>query len=114
MVAYNPNRRYAGIPLGFQVRGSIAKQYTYQYRRGNGYFGTKTNKHYQIKYAYTVPKSIRNPQSDYVRTEFAQAVLNWQTIVTAEKKAEYNARASRYPGVSGYNLYIRDYVLDHT
>jgi len=83
---------------------------TYRVRRGNGYFGSKANERYQDQYPYFIPSSINNIQGAPARVALATAVSNWQNVLTEEEKIEYNKRAARGLRMSGYNLYIREYV----
>jgi len=87
-----------------------AQALIFRVRRGNGYFGSKLGDAYQDKYKYFVPSSINNPQGATARTALASAVSNWKHVLPAEPKADYNKRATRGLKMSGYNLYIREYV----
>ena len=108
---WQPTKKmYGGIILGFTVRKSIAKTVTFRIRYGNGYYGSVLGQRYQDKYDYFVPASINNTESAYVRTAFAQAVYNWKNVLTTAQKDEYNKKSKKGYRMSGYNLYIRDYV----
>ncbi len=108
------SRRYAGIPLGLTIRRSIAKTWTFRLRKGNGMAGTKVGELIQDKYPYTVS----DPNADHCgvgnKTNFATAVLNWQTVLSAQQKTEYNRRANIKRVMAGYNLYIREFRLGLT
>jgi len=110
----NDNICFADVPLGLLVQGTIQKTTTYRLQRGNGHFGTVKGKLYQHKFPYTVS----DPNCDHTglanKQDFAQAVLNWQTTLTDSQKKEYNRRASKKKGLSGYCLYISDYRLGKT
>lgn len=107
------NREYDGIPVGLAVRGSINNEYTYRVRPGNGYYDAKLGKVYQDKYTYFVPSSINNPEGQGARDALTAAVANWQGFSDAQKKV-YNDRVSkRGLCMSGYNLYIKEYVRVH-
>lgn len=99
-----------GIPLGFRARKQIAKTIIFRVRPGNGYYNSKIGRKYQDTYAYFVPSSINNPQGQVARDALAQAVLNWQNILTPAEKKEYQKRAVHGLRMSGYNLYIREYI----
>jgi len=103
------NRTYRGIVMGFNVRKQLGKEVIFRVQPGNGYYGTEKGKRYQHKYKYFVPASINNPQSQWAREKFAQAVKNWQAM-TEEQKKEYRLKAQHRGGMSGYNLYIREYM----
>jgi hypothetical protein len=82
----------------------------YQTRRGNGSYGTKLGKLYQDCKPYKVPWPNGNPAAVAAGAVLAHAVLNWTTIISAEDKAEYNRRAKIKNIMSGYNLYISEYI----
>ena len=109
------------IPLGFHVRKvfrvsnwrgvkDTTQALIFRMRRGNGYFGARAGTLYQDKMKYYVPPSINNAKGQAARDAFATAVSNWQTVLTEEQKERYNHRAARGLHMSGYNLYIREYV----
>jgi len=106
----NWKRSYAGIPLGIRVRKQLAKTVIFRVRRGNGIAGSVAGKEYQDKYGYFVPGSINNSESAAVRSLFATAVNNWQNVLSAAQKLIYNKRANKGLRMSGYNLYIREYI----
>jgi len=104
------NREYSGIPIGIAIRGSIADTYIYRVRPGNGYYNAILGEVYQDKYAYFVPSSINNAEGQAARNALTTAVSNWQGFSAAVKRA-YDIRAQRARlRMSGYNLYIREYV----
>lgn len=78
--------------------------------RGHGYGGSVKGKLYQIKKRWQDMPAKNNPEGQAARDAFAQAVLNWQTVLSEAAKIEYNKRASKGLHMSGYNLYIREYV----
>jgi len=106
----NSKRSIAGIPLGVWVRRQFAKTYIFRVRRGNGAYGAIAGHRYQDKYAYVVPSSINNVESAPVRALYATALSNWKNVLTEEQKTTYNKRASKGMHMSGYNLYIREYI----
>jgi len=106
----NYKRSFANIPLGIRVRRSIGKQVIFRVRRGNGHAGSVAGIEYQDKYGYVVPSSINNVESASVRTLFAEAVSNWKNVLTSEQKLLFNNRANKGLHMSGYNLYIREYI----
>jgi len=106
----NWKRSLANIPLGIRVRRSIGKSVTFRIRRGNGYAGAVAGVAYQDKYKYFVPSSINNVESNWVRSLYATALSNWQDVLSPGQKATYNKRASKGLHMSGYNLYIKEYI----
>jgi len=103
-------RSYLGVPLGLGVRKQLGRKIIFRIRRGNGYFGSKLGVRYQDKYRYVVPSSINNPQGQTARDKLKQAVYNWKNVLTEEEKKRYNERATKNYNMSGYNLYIREYI----
>lgn len=104
------NRIYDGIIVGIAVRRQIAHTYIFRVRRGSGYYGSIAGKFYQDKYAYVVPSSINNPEGQAARNALSAAVANWQGFSDAQK-AGYNRRAQAGRlKMSGYNLYLREYI----
>jgi len=104
------NRTYSGIIIGVGIRGSIANTRTFRVRRGNGFYNALLGTRYQDQYGYFVPSSINNAEGQTARDALTTAVSNWQGFSEAVKKV-YNARAmSRGNKMSGYNLYIGEYV----
>jgi len=87
---------------------------TYRVRRWHGPLGAGPTEIVQDQYPYYVPSSINNAQGAASRTAFAQAVANWQDVVTEEEKIVYNQKATKGIHMSGYNLYIRDYMKANT
>ena len=67
----------------------------------------------QDQYPYFVPSSINNTQGAPARNALATAVSNWQSVLTEAQKIEYNKRATKGLRMSGYNLYIREYVREN-
>ena len=104
-------RSYGNIFLGLAVRKSIAKTTTYRVRRGNGFFGSILGRLYYDKYNYFVPASITNTEGQPARDLLITAVSNWKSNLTEEQKSEYNYRATLGLHMSGYNLYVKEYIL---
>jgi hypothetical protein len=73
----------------------------------------RTNVH-QDKYKYVVPASINNSEGQPARDALRQAVLNWKTVLTDEEKAVYNKRVRHEVAMSGYNLYVQEYIRANT
>jgi hypothetical protein len=92
---------------------NTSKAITFQTRRGNGSHGAKLGELYQDKKKHKIPVSINNPQGQPARDAFAQAVLNWQTLLTEEQKIEYYKRTPKSMHMSGYNLYIKEYIKEN-
>ena len=101
------NRIYQGIPLGLAVRGSIDNDRTFRVRRGNGSYTSIAGEVYQDQYAYFVPLSINNVQSEPYRRQWAAAIHKWRYDLSDDEKETYNVRARNQMHMSGYNLFIR-------
>lgn len=106
----NYKRSYANIPLGIRVRRQLGKKVIFRVRRGNGHAGSIAGVAYQDKYKYVVPSSINNEESAEVRTLLTEAVYNWKNILTDAQKKDIEQRAANGLHMSGYNLYIREYI----
>jgi len=102
------NRVYDGIIIGQRIRGQIAKSKIFRIRPGNGFFDTNLSDEYQDQYAYFVPLSINNPQSEPYRAQWKASVAKWKYGLTDAEKAVYNKRASKSMHMSGYNLFMRE------
>ena len=103
-------RSFGNTPLGYCVRGQIGKNRIFRARRGNGFYGSILGRLYHERYRYFVPSSINNIQGAAARSALATAVYNWKNVLTEAQKIEYNKRATKGLRMSGYNLYIREYV----
>lgn len=101
-----------GIPLGVDVRRSIAKEVTFRVRTGNGHYGSVAGHKYQDKFALVVPSSIDHPNGDSSRACFAAAISAWQGLSAGAKKI-YNNLAGHVQHLSGYNLFIRRYMQEN-
>ena len=104
------DRSMARVPLGFTVRKQLRHEVIFRVRRGNGFVGAVIGKQYQDKYKYFVPSSINNIQGQPARDALTTAVSNWKNVLTDSEKAEYNKRAMIKGGLSGYNIYIGEYI----
>ena len=104
------NRNYQGTQLGQAIRGSINKERIFRVRPGNGAYTANLGEVYQDQYTYFVPDSITNVEGQGARDTLTQAVINWQAFSDDEKKA-YNYKATKAGlQMSGYNLYLREYI----
>ena len=112
-------------PLGFAVRGRFrlsnyslkhstgsdtSKALIFRVRPGNGYYGALLGERYQDKYKYFVPSSINNAQGEAARTALEQALYNWKNVLPDATKQAYHKTAVKRGKMSGYNLYVGEYV----
>lgn len=74
------------------------------YRANNA---TGTVRYYRMNYYF--PRNPRTPAQQFQRQKIALGVLGWQSLTT-EEKAVYNKRAIG-KRMSGYNLFLREYLL---
>ena len=79
-------------------------------RPGNGHAGAIAGVVYQDKYKYVVPDSINNTEGQDARDALTAGVAAWKSL-DQENKNIYNTRADKIKGLSGYNLYIKEYIL---
>jgi hypothetical protein len=107
-------RTFHRVKLGMIAHRDIGKKIIFRGRHGNGFYGSILNQLYYDKFYYVVPSSINNPQGEDSRKAFATAVYNWKNVLTDEEKAVYHKRAVRRGKMSGYNLYIGEYVEANT
>ena len=101
---------YRRKELGTQVRKQLNHEIIYRVRPGNGHAGALAGVIYQDKYKYIVPTSINNTQGQAARDALSAGVASWKAFDSATKQA-YNLRADGIGGLSGYNLYIKEYIL---
>lgn len=109
-------RKFGSLPfgsfpnsqIGFGIQKSIFKEFTFRLRPGNGYYESKVGEIYQDRYAYFVPPSINNPESEPYRRQWIAAVHKWRYDLTTEEKKEYDRRAMFVRHMSGYNLFMRE------
>lgn len=84
---------------------------TFRVRKGNGYYGTILGETIQDQFDYVIPSSINNPEGQPARDDFAAAVVAWKALSPEDKK-ELDTEAVRHNlHMSGFNLYIRKYML---
>lgn len=109
-------RSFYDALLGQEIRGTIKGDGVstfstiFRIRRGNGHQGSKIGERYQDKYNYFIPTSINNPQGQAARDALTTAVSNWKNVLTAAEKAKYNKIATRRGGLTGFNLYVGEYI----
>ena len=109
--------------LGVQIRKKITAPSAYGVKKyGAFHYGAGAKFHgiYQVRtrYGKQVVKEEHywptNPQTEAQqahRQKMTDAVAAWQ-VLTDNQKEVYNIRA-RYKKYSGYNLYLREYLLSH-
>lgn len=99
--------------IGIQIRGKIGK---FGDPDPNNVFGiyqirSRYGKQVQVKEVFYEPANQTQPAKVARQQIFAAAVAAWQAL-TANQKKQYNNRA-KYKSYSGYNLYLREYLLSH-
>ena len=102
---------YRRKELGTQVRKQLNHEIIYRVRPGNGHAGAIAGVVYQDKYKYVVPDSINNTEGQAARDALTAGVTAWKSL-DQDNKNIYNTRADKIGGLSGYNLYIKEYILE--
>lgn len=98
------------IELGLNVRKQLGKRIIFRVQGKATRYPLGQTGIVQDKYKYFVPSSINNPEGNTARQALATAVSNWKNVLTQEQKQEYNNRARKKRFLSGYNLYIGEYI----
>jgi len=111
-------------PIGDQIKKKVLAPSLYgiryygahEYGAGADFFGI-----YQVrnwgKHQVVVKEKLyvpTNPQTETQqanRQKMTDAVAAWQAL-TSSQQNQYNQRA-KYKSYSGYNLYLREYLLSH-
>jgi len=104
------NLFYGPTILGVEVRRQLGHRFIYRVQPGNGYANSVIGKRYQQKFDYFVPDSINNPEGEPSRTRLRAAVASWQGL-TEEQKETWRAKEKNIKHMSGYNIYIREFML---
>jgi len=112
-------KMYGAVPLGLSIRRSINKKgtgnggaVTFRVRRGNGHYGSVAGKIYQDKYNYPDVTGLENNAPAGAKTCFAAGVAAWQVLSGPAKKI-WNDLAGHGYKMSGYNLFLRNYMLSN-
>jgi len=108
----------AGVPIGSDVRrtfgkrpGDISAAITFRVRRGHGAYGSVLGKKYQDKYKYSAAMAAIDNGTPATKARMAAGVAHWQNVLTPDEQMVYNKRASKGLRMSGYNLFLREYLL---
>jgi len=110
--------------VAVQTRGKIGAPSAYgtagygcfEYGAGADIFGiyqvrSRFGKQVVVKQEYYNPTNPQSVPQQANRQKLTDAVAAWQGLTNNQKEI-YNERA-RYKPFSGYNLYIREYILSH-
>jgi len=95
---------------GQRIYGSH-KYAEYDHRYGIYAVWTRKGKQINVKLPFYIPTNPRTEAQQANRAIFTAAVLAWQNLTTDQKNG-YNEKA-KYKHLSGYNLYIREYLLSN-
>lgn len=104
-----PKNSYDGISLGNWVRKQLEKVVIFRVQRSNGNYGGNVGELYQHRYPYFIPVTIMHPNGDASRATFADAVGAWK-VLPAAGKAAFNFRATHREKMTGFNLFISEYM----
>lgn len=88
----------------------------YQYGQYNPMYGiyqvrTESGKQVVIKKRFYIPANPRTIPQQAHRQKYGEGVEAWNNL-TPEQKEAYNKKA-KYKNLSGYNLYLKEYLLSH-
>jgi len=111
-------------PYSIQVRKRLGRSSEYgqkihgkyQYGQYNALYGiyqvrTQGGKQQTIKSPFYIPANPQTPTQQANRQKYAAGILAWQNLTTEQKEA-YNQRV-KYKNLSGYNLYLKEYLLSN-
>ena len=116
------NKAETGIGLGIRKKLGRSSEY------GQRIYGSHEYGEYDIRYGiyqvrkvegkqetvrkrFYIPSNPRTEPQQAHRATFANAIIGWQGLTT-EQKMVYNNR-TKYKPLSGYNLYLREYLLSN-
>jgi len=105
-------RKKLGSPSLYGTRGYGA----HEYGAGADYFGiyqirSEGGKQVIVKLPLYVPTNPQTEIQQANRQKITNGVIAWQSL-TDEQKEVYNEKA-KYKRYSGYNLYLREYLLSN-
>ena len=108
--------QYGWADFGKERFGNASSRWgIYQVRRQRGSFlsaGEKeTGKQVVIKKGWYHPANPQTESQQANRSKYADAIVAWQGLTSSQKDV-YNQRA-KYKPYSGYNLYLKEYLLSH-
>ncbi len=95
---FRANICHEGIPLGFQVRKHINKEWIYRIKCGT-----------QEKYPYFVPSNPQTESQQNWRAKFT-AGINAAKLLTEEEKEAYKKIAYRKPGQTWHSVFMSEYL----
>lgn len=109
MVVINNSEKGTAI----QIRGKIGKFGDPDPRGVLGIYQIRTRygTQVQVKMVFYTPTNPQTGPQQAWRGTFADAVAGWQALTPAQKEV-YNNKA-KYKSYSGYNLYLREYLLSN-
>lgn len=108
--------QYGILTYSEQKYGEVRNLYgIYRIRHKRHKYFVKNDKErgtqYIQKEAFHCPSNPQTGPQQANRQKYADAITAWQGLTNNQKEI-YNERA-RYKPYSGYNLYIREYILSH-
>lgn len=103
--------KYGGVFVGLQIRRDIGKVKTFRVRTGNGHYGSKLGVKYQDQYDYNVSDPNADHCGNVNKDKFAAGSALWNALSADEKLMWKNVAAARHLNMTGYNLYMKGYLL---
>jgi hypothetical protein len=85
---------------------------TFRVIRGNGYAGSELGEIIQHQFDRVIPSSINNFEGQGARDALTAAVAAWQALTPTEKKEWTTQAQEKHLHMSGYNLYVKTYILN--
>jgi hypothetical protein len=95
---WDANYAYIGISL----HGQFGRHVCFRYRYGR-----------QEAVPYYEPTNPQTPRQQMWRWIFTQAVHHWHSLTDAQR-LDYNRRANRRGGLTGFNWAVSEYLNDYT
>jgi len=99
--------------MGIQIRGKVGKEGDPDPQGVYGIYQVRTRygKQVVVKEVFYTPTNPQTVPQQANRQKLTDGVAAWQALTNNQKEI-YNERA-RYKPYSGYNLFLREYLLSH-
>lgn len=99
--------------IGIQIRGKIGNFGDPDPQNVLGIYQVRTRygKQVQVKEVFYTPTNPQTAPQQANRQKITDGVIAWQSLTDPQKNV-YNQKA-KYKPYSGYNLYLREYLLSN-